>query len=119
MDHDGQQATQELEPEKTANWTIDEMTIQDHALVQLASGRKMEELVGALLTCSVQRWSLYSMPVGAEEKPDQQTCQSHGQRCQVHLGCFGASKLGGRRERERECVWWVRPEKDKRMTVNL
>jgi hypothetical protein len=29
MDHDGEQATKELEPEKTANWMIDETAIQD------------------------------------------------------------------------------------------
>ncbi len=47
------------------------------------------------LTFSVQRRSLFSMPVGTEEEPDQQPCQCHGQLHPVYLGYFEGSGSGG------------------------
>ena len=72
--------------------------------IQKACGCKIEEKI---LTCSVQRRGLCGILVGAEEEPDQQPCQSHDQRCQVHLGCFEGVRGreeggGGLRVRERQ-----------------
>jgi hypothetical protein len=59
------------------------------------------------------------MSVGADEEPDKEPCQSHGQRSQVHLGCFGGEETRKEKDGEIEREGVRFGEKKKRVVVGL